>query len=160
MADNATRKAAALVIAAALAVPAEGLRKWAYYDPPGILSVCFGHTGEDVDKSREYTLTECKDLLSKDMLSAISAVESCRPGLPINVLAAFSDAVYNIGPTVACDTARSTAARKLAARDYAGACRELSRWNKANVGGIMVALPGLTARREKERELCISGVTL
>ena len=33
------RVAAAAAIATAIAAPAEGLRQWAYYDPPGILTV-------------------------------------------------------------------------------------------------------------------------
>ena len=39
------RRAIAAILATAIAVPAEGLRQWAYYDPPGILTVCRGHTG-------------------------------------------------------------------------------------------------------------------
>ena len=107
---KAKRVAAAAAIATALAVPAEGLRQWAYYDPPGILTVCYGHTG-GVEKGRKYSLDECKGLLTEDMMKAVTAVEDCRPGLPVEVLAAFSDAVYNMGPTIACN---STASRMLA----------------------------------------------
>ena len=92
----AQRKASALAIATALAIPAEGLRQTYYYDPPGILTVCYGHTG-GVDKTKSYTLDECKALLNKDMLHAIETVDKCQPGLPIPVLAAFSDAAYKIG---------------------------------------------------------------
>ena len=35
---DSKRIAAATAIATALAVPAEGLRQYAYYDPPGILA--------------------------------------------------------------------------------------------------------------------------
>lgn len=153
---DANTKAIALALATALAIPAEGLRQKFYYDPPGILTVCYGHTGADVDKARTYTLNECKALLNQDMLNAIQTVDKCRPGLPPTVLAAFGDAVYNLGPTIACDTTRSTAARKLAAGDITGACNELPKWDKARVAGIMVALPGLTERRKKERTLCLT----
>lgn len=154
MADNKSRLAAVAAVAAMLAVPAEGLMQKAYLDPPGILSVCYGHTGPDVQRGRTYSLAECHELLDKDMLAAVAAVERCAPGLPEPVHAAFADAVYNIGPTVACDTRRSTAARMLRARDLAGACAQLPRWNKASIGGVMVPLPGLTKRREAERDLC------
>ena len=80
------------------------------------------------------------------------------PGLPVPVLAAFSDAVYNIGPTIACDTAHSTAARYLKAGELAAACQQLPRWDTASVGGVMVSLPGLTKRRSKEMALCLEGV--
>jgi len=151
------RRAIALVMATALAIPAEGLRQKAYFDPPGILTVCYGHTG-GVDKTKTYTLDECKALLTKDMLYAVSAVDTCRPGLPLPVLAAFSDAVFNMGPAIACDTTKSTAARLLKAGDYRGACDQLPRWDKASIAGVMVPLPGLTKRRAAERDLCLTGV--
>jgi len=147
---DSKRLAAATAIATALAIPAEGLRQYAYYDPPGILTVCYGHTG-DVEKHRKYTLEECNELLSEDMKTAITAVERCVPGLPENVLAAFADAVYNMGPKIACDTTKSTAARLLKAGKIEEACRQLPKWNKA--GGV--PLPGLTKRRNAEMELCL-----
>ena len=146
-------------LAVLIAIPAEGLRQYAYYDPPGILTVCRGHTGPDVVKDRKYSLAECDKYMTDDMRQAIAAVDRCAPGLPVEVLAAFGDAAFNIGPKIACDTKRSTAARKLVAKDYAGACSELPRWDKSSVFGVMVALPGLTKRREAERLLCLRGIS-
>lgn len=148
------RKATALALAAAIAIPAEGLRQVAYRDPPGILTVCYGST-TNVQPGKVYSLAECKARLDADMLSAVSTVEKCAPGLPVNALAAFSDAVYNIGPTIACDKSKSTAARLLALGMVEDACRQLPRWNKATVAGQLVELPGLTKRRAKEMELCL-----
>jgi GH24 family phage-related lysozyme (muramidase) len=155
----ADRRAVAAAIAIAIAVPAEGLRQWAYRDEPGILTICYGHTGPDVVKARRYSLDECRSLLNADMLKAVDTVERCSPGLPEPVLAAFSDAVFNLGPRVACDRKNSTAARLLAQGRIPEACEQLPRWNKASVAGVLVELPGLTARRLKERELCLSNVT-
>lgn len=149
------RLAAAAALATAIAIPAEGLRQYAYYDPPGILTVCYGST-VDVEKGRKYSLAECRARLDADMATAVRTVEACQPGLPENVLAAFADAVYNMGPTIACNPQRSTAARHLARDEYREACEQLTRWNKARVLGQMVELPGLTKRREKERLLCLS----
>ena len=151
------RKATALAIATALAVPAEGLRQYAYYDPPGILTVCYGST-TDVVKGRKYTLDECKQRLDTDMMQAIATVERCVPYLPVHQLAAWSDAVYNLGPTIVCNKQRSTAARLLAAGQLDAACDQLPRWDKARVAGYMVALPGLTKRRAAEQKLCKTGV--
>ena len=151
---DSKRIMAATAIATALAIPAEGLRQMAYYDPPGILTVCYGHTG-NVDKHRKYTLAECEELLADDMKEAITIVERCVPGLPENVLAAFADAVYNMGPKIACDTNKSTAARLLKAGKIEDACRQLPKWNKA--GGV--PLPGLTKRRNAEMELCLDSTT-
>lgn len=150
----AQRKAAAVTVATALAMPAEGIFTRWYFDPVGIATVCIGHT-KNVDKSKVYTVAECKALLTKEMSDVVSRVDSCRPGLPINVLAAFSDAAFNVGPHIACDSSRSTAARLLAAGRYDEACAQLPRWNRARVAGISVPLPGLTTRREMERQVCL-----
>jgi GH24 family phage-related lysozyme (muramidase) len=156
--SRAKRMAAAAALAIAIAIPAEGLRQVAYYDPPGILTVCYGST-TNVEKGREYSLTECKERLNADMLQAVATVDRCAPGLPENVLGAFGDAVYNVGPTIACDTRNSTAARLLKDGKLIDACNQLPRWNKARVGGVMVSLPGLAKRRAAERDVCLRGLT-
>lgn len=156
--SRAKRTAAAAAIAAALAAPAEGLRQYYYYDPVGVLTVCYGHTG-DVRKDIKYSLEQCKSLLTEDMLKAVNQVEACHPGLPVKVLAAFSDAVFNLGSTVACSKTGSTAARYLYKGDLIAACNELPKWNKGRIAGILVPLGGLTTRRAAERKLCLEGVS-
>lgn len=151
MMNRSKRIAAAVAAATAIAIPAEGIRQFAYYDPPGILTVCYGST-TNVQKGKKYSLDECRERLDSDMLNAISHVERCHPGLPENVLAAFGDAVYNLGPVVACN---STASRYLDEGRISDACNQLPRWNKARVMGVMVELPGLTKRRKAEQELCL-----
>jgi len=158
MNDSQKRIAAATAIATALAIPAEGLRQWAYYDPPGILTVCRGHTGPDIDPKKQYSIAECDQYLSDDMRQAISAVERCAPGLPAPVLAAFADAVFNMGPTIACNQKKSTAARLLATGRIKEACEQLPRWVNAKVAGISIPLPGLVKRRNKEMQVCLQGV--
>jgi GH24 family phage-related lysozyme (muramidase) len=97
-------------------------------------------------------------LLTSDMHKAVDIVAECVPGLPEKVHAAFADAVFNMGPTIACSKKKSTAARMLAEGDYVGACNQLARWTKARIMGAMVELPGLVKRRARERELCLQGV--
>lgn len=152
--SQSARFAAGAALACALAIPAEGLKLTPYYDPPGILTVCYGHTGADVVKGRTYSMAECRALLNKDMLDAVQAVERCVPGLPLHQLAAWSDTVYNVGPSIVCDPGKSTAARLLQAGQWGDACRQLPRWNKARVGGVMVELPGLTKRRARALAVC------
>ena len=156
--DRQKKYAAVSALAVAIAIPAEGLRQWAYEDiaNPKLLTVCYGST-TNVQKGVKYSLAECKARLDDDMRAAIAQVDACAPGLPVPVLAAFGDAVYNIGPRIACDTSASTAARLLKAGDLAAACQQLPRWDKASVGGVMVSLPGLTKRRAKEMDLCLEG---
>ena len=155
--DSFKRRALASALAATVAVSAEGIKLTPYYDPPGILTVCRGHTGPDVVKGRKYSVDECNKLMTEDMARAIAKVDACVPGLPVHVLAAFGDAAYNMGPTIACDTRKSTAARLLKAGDIVGACNQLPRWDKASVGGVIVALPGLTTRRAEDKHLCLTG---
>jgi len=152
------RKAIALVIATVFVPVFEGTRQVFYYDPPGIPTVCYGHTGADIDKNKVYSLAECKALLTKDMTHALRTVESCRPNLSAKTLAAWSSAVYNLGPTIVCNQTKSTAARLLAAGKLREACLQLTRWNRASVGGVSVVLPGLTKRRNAEMKLCLEGL--
>jgi GH24 family phage-related lysozyme (muramidase) len=154
------RAAVIAAIATAIAVPAEGLRQVAYGDiaDPKLLTVCYGST-TNVEAGKTYSLTECRARLDADMLAAVETVERCAPGLGDNQLAAFADAVYNMGPTIACNTKKSTAARLLKAGKVAEACMQLPRWNKAKVMGVSVALPGLTKRRKAEMTLCMRGLT-
>lgn len=56
---------------------------------------------------------------------------------------------YNIGPAAFCG---STLVRKLNAQDYAGACKEILRWDRFKGQPVR----GLTLRREREYALCIS----
>lgn len=157
--ENKKRAGAIAIGVAALAAPFEGLRQVMYYDPPGIPTVCFGHTGPDVKAGKVYSIAECKALLEADTEQAVKAVLQCVPAAPDSVAIAFGDAVFNIGPRIACDKTGSTAARMLAAGDWVGACNQLPKWDKARVAGQLVALPGLTRRRAAERDLCLSGVT-
>jgi lysozyme len=142
-------------LAVAIAIPAEGLRQWAYRDPPGVLTICYGHTGPDVKPGGYRTLEQCKELLDQDMASAVGAVERCHPGLPVPVAGALADAVYNIGPRIACDRSSSTMARLLDQRRFDDACRQHPRWNKSTIGGVLVELPGLTKRTRQREALCL-----
>ena len=81
----------AVAIAAAIAIPAEGLRQYAYQDPVSIWTVCYGSTS-GVVAGKRYTLDECKARLDRDMLHAVEQVDRCAPNAPPNVLAAFGDA--------------------------------------------------------------------
>ena len=139
--DNQRRIIAATAIATALAIPAEGIRQYAYDDTGGILTVCRGHTGHDVVIGKKYSLAECDQFMNNDMKKA------------------FGDVVYNEGRTAACDTSRSTAARLLKVGKLKEACQELPKWNKAKVGGKLVPLPGLTKRRAAEMVVCMKGLS-
>lgn len=157
-ASRTRRLGVAAALATVIAIPAEGLRQVAYYDPPGVLTVCYGST-TNVVAGKRYSLQECRERLDADMLAAVTQVDACHPGLPEGVLVAFADAVYNLGPGIACNAQQSTAARLLAAKAYEQACRQLPRWDKARVAGQLVPLPGLTKRRNAEMQICLEGLS-
>lgn len=60
---------------------------------------------------------------------------------------AYIEFAYNIGVNAFCT---STLVKILNEGDYAGACAQISRWDKQN-GKV---LKGLTRRREEERAIC------
>lgn len=77
------------------------------------------------------------------------AVKRCAPVvMHMHEFSAFVSLTYNIGEGAFCG---STLARKLKVGDYAGACREILRWDK-QAGKV---LPGLTKRRQAEYRQCI-----
>lgn len=61
---------------------------------------------------------------------------------------AYVSLAYNIGTTSFC---KSTLVKKLNAEDYAGACKEILRWDKQ----AGKTLPGLRMRRQGEYAMCI-----
>ena len=139
---------AALVIAAtALFVqPWEGRRHTPYRDIVGVLTVCDGHTGKDIEQ-RIYTDAECDAFLKADLAIANAYVHKCiTVPLTKNQETALTSGVYNIGPKLVCG---STLQRKANAGQPF--CAELLRWDMA--GGKKVK--GLTRRRQAEYKLCI-----
>ena len=61
---------------------------------------------------------------------------------------AYVSLSYNIGSGAFCS---STLIKKLNAQDYAGACKEILRWDRAK--GIRIK--GLTNRRQQEYQKCL-----
>ncbi|WP_057921140.1 lysozyme [Lysobacter capsici] len=139
--------AGVLAIAAAFVAPWEGREHVPYRDIVGVLTVCDGHTGKDIEQ-RRYSDAECDRLLQGDLAVANAHVRRCiTRAMPRNVEAALTSAAFNLGPAVVCG---STLSRLANAGDFAGACAQLSRWDYA--GGRQVK--GLTRRRAAERQLC------
>lgn len=129
----------------------EGVVLKGYKDPVGIVTACAGHTATAV-LGRPYTKEECAELLERDLMHHAKGVMSCvKVPMSPGQKAAFVSFAYNVGVRRFCE---STMARKLNQQDYAGACRELSRWTTARG----VQLNGLVKRRAAERALCESGI--
>jgi len=153
------RKTSAVVAAVvAMAAAHEGVKLTPYYDPPRVLTVCYGETHNV--QNRVYSLDECRAMLDMDVQKIVSNVVLCVPrGIPDNVTIAMSDAAYNLGESVVCEPSHSTMAKYLHDGNWEAACNELPKWDKARVAGMMVVLPGLRQRRLDEQKVCLKGLT-
>lgn len=131
----------------------EGLRTYAYRDPIGIPTICYGET-RGVKMGQTKTVEECKEMLGTRLIEFSSGIDKCLANedkLPDKTYGAFVSFAYNVGVGAFCG---STLAKKANAGDLVGACNELPRWTRA--GGLV--LPGLVKRRAEERTLCLSGL--
>ena len=138
--------AAIIALAALIIAPFEGKVNTPYRDPVGILTVCYGHTGKDIEQKR-YADTECLQLLETDVNRHAKALECTDGRYTIHQGAAIVSLAYNIGVAGFC---KSSAAKAAKAGDYGTACRKLALHNKA--GGKV--LPGLVTRRSFEQAIC------
>lgn len=149
---TATLGAGALAIATVMLSGKDGLegrQHYAYLDVAGVLTICDGHTGNDIIKQKRYSDQEC-DQLTKQDLARIARQVDPHIKVPVTVTqrAAIYSFAYNVG---AGATINSTLLKKLNAKDYTGACDELQRWVFA--GGRK--WKGLMNRRDVEREVCM-----
>lgn len=146
------KKAAWIAICVSCVSGAEGLRQYAYRDPVGIPTICFGET-RGIKMGDKATVEQCKDMLNVRIEEFGVGVDKCvKVPLPPERKAATVSFAYNVGVKKFCE---STMARKLNAGDILGACNEFSRWTYAH--GI--PLPGLVKRRAEERRLCMIGLS-
>jgi len=145
---------AAAGLAVAVVAASEGIRQAAYLDPVGIPTVCFGET-RGVKLGQKYSRAECEAMLRGRLEEFNAGVEACvtRP-LTDTRRVAFVSFAYNVGLGTFC---QSSVAR-LHNQGSDAACDALLKYNKARKAGVLIPLPGLTARRKEERELCYGRV--
>jgi lysozyme len=137
--------------AVAIAAPAvaymEGLRLFAYKDPVGIPTICYGHI-KGVQMGDTATKAECDKLMKDDLLTFALAVDDMViVPLKPHEHAALTSFSYNVGLGA---LKSSTLLRRVNAGELPAACDELSRWVYAK--GLK--FNGLIKRREAERKMC------
>lgn len=144
----------AIAIATAMLSGKDGLegREYVpYRDVVGVLTVCDGHTGNDIVPGRRYSDVECDALTRADLQRIARQVD---PHIKVPTTetqrAAIYSWAYNVGTSAVI---KSTLLKKLNTGDYAGACAELKRWVYA--GGQKWR--GLMNRRDVEYEVCTWG---
>jgi lysozyme len=126
----------------------EGYVGTAYRDIVGVWTIGFGTTKNVKPQDKIDPVTALRRKI-EDIEGFELALKNCvRVPLHQHEYDAFVRLAYNIGPGAFCS---STLVRKLNAQDYAGACGEILRWNRA--GGRVVQ--GLVNRREDEYRQCV-----
>lgn len=137
----------------------EGLCTKAYRCPAGVLTIGYGHTGEDVVSGQIITEGQADALLDKDLKALADDLSRYLEGVELtqNQADALLSFVFNVGVSA---FAHSTVLKELKAGDYQAAADALLMWNKITKmqGGkkVKVALSGLTNRRKAERALFLT----
>jgi lysozyme len=149
--------AACLAAAVANLKTDEGKKNVGYLDLAKVPTDCFGHTGPEVRVGARRSDAQCEASLSADAIKARDGVARCVPGLTTRptIWAASTRMAYNTGVPAFC---ASTTARRFNAGQWRTGCDAMLLWNKAVVRGVKVVVPGLAARRERERAQCLTGV--
>lgn len=132
----------------------EGYRSDAYRPVPGdVPTVGHGTTqypdGSPVKMGDKVTPQRAMELLQHDASKFAKAVQRCAP-VPMyqHEYSAMVSLAYNIGEGAFC---KSTAAKRLNALDYAGACKAILMWDRFKGR----PLRGLTIRRQAEYKMCM-----
>lgn len=152
MITNQKRVAAStLIVSAATLVGIalhEGYKDESYKDAVGVETIGFGETHGVTPGEKTTVERSLATLLASTNAHAAAMAECIHVPISQNEFDAYVDFTYNVGVGAFC---HSTLNQKLNAGDYAGACKELLRWDYA--GGRR--LPGLTERRQTEYKTCI-----
>lgn len=127
----------------------EGYRSGAYIPVPGdVPTIGFGTT-KDVKMGDTIDPVTALQKKIRDVEKFEGAIKQCvHVPLAQHEYDAYLSLAYNIGSGAFC---RSTLVRKLNAEDYAGACKEILRWDKFKGK----PLQGLTNRRQAEYKQCM-----
>ena len=136
----------------------EGFEEQAYIDTDGAAVIGYGLSrigGQPVQVGDRISAEQANAALKAQVREIQRELDrAIKVNLSDRQLSALASLSFNVGVDY---VAESTLVRKINAEDYAGAANEFLRWDKANVGGALVSMPGLTKRREAERQLFLEG---
>lgn len=150
-----------LPLALPLIKGAEGFRSHPYLCPAGKWTIGYGSTrhadGTPVTATdKAISLVDAEALLDASVRRVEADLHPLLTTVPTpGQYAALISLAYNVGvgahDGVKGDLADSTLLAKFNAGDIRGAADQFLAWDKAHVNGKVVALAGLTARRQSER---------
>lgn len=133
----------------------EGFRPCPYLDPVGVPTIGYGTTrypdGRAVAMGdRCVSEAEAKGFKEQDLakFNQMAREVITQPMTPAQATA-WTSFFYNVGSA----GKNSTAVRRFNSGDLQGAADAIKQWNKGEVNGRMVVLPGLVNRRAEEAEL-------
>lgn len=133
--------------------PTGGCALQAYRCPAGVWTIGWGET-DGVRPGDVCTQQQADRWLLEDLADRAAAVrEMCTRDPSPHELAALVSLAYNVG---LAGVRKSTVLRQHNAGNSQAAARAFGLWNKARVGGQLVELPGLTARRAREAALYLT----
>ncbi len=130
----------------------EGLRLSAY-NYGGVWLIGYGHTATAA-QGMTITESEAEALLRADVMNAETGVRTLvQTPVNENEFSAMVSLAYNLGVG---GFSRTLVLERLDAGDRAGAADGFLTHDRARVDGVLQALPNLTERRRKERELFLT----
>ncbi|WP_174286619.1 glycoside hydrolase family protein [Sphingomonas bacterium] len=137
--------------------PDEGKANRTYLDIAKVPTYCYGHADRSAKVGTMRTDAQCDALLATDVRREQLGVAACVPGLRVRPYqwAASTRLAHNIGISGFC---HSGAAIHFNRGDWRGGCDLFLPWDKARIGGQVVAVAGLAARRQRERAQCLTGL--
>lgn len=130
----------------------------AYLDIAGVPTACDGII-RGVRMGQKYTEKECLAKLEQELVIHTRGMLQCSPGFdpkanPYQTVALVSF-TYNLGVGAYCG---SSVRKNVVAGRMVQACDRLLPWNKARVGGVLRPVKGLTYRRNRERQYCLTNL--
>ena len=135
----------------------EGESLSAYKDSGGIWTIGVGHTGSEVVEGMLITERKSRELFARDMKRTADKL-GARIHAPVSAkqYVAILSLAFNVGTG---SVAGSNLVRQLNLGNERGAAAEFTNgWNTVKVNGVRKVIPGLTARRKRERALFEQGI--
>lgn len=135
----------------------EGFESQAYIDTDGTPVIGYGLSeisGKSVQLGDRISSKKAEVALKNQMHSIQQELNKVIE-VPLNnrQLSAVTSLAFNVGIEFIQD---STLIKKINSGDHTGAANEFLRWDWADVGGRLVQMPGLTRRRQVERQLFLT----
>jgi lysozyme len=133
----------------------ESLRLTSYLDPKGVVTVGYGHTGDDVHHPSIITREEAERLLNEDVhYFETKLLRMLKRDPTQNQFDAMISWIFNIGEDRA---GKSTLIKFYNLGQDNEASTEFLRWSNITIKGKPVRYRGLVNRRQAERELFLTG---